>query len=248
MRSLKVLGVSSLLIVATAVVGCAFGNTAPVTVPAKFVLDYQGTGSAAVAVRDQRADVLSGDRKETLVGHQRSLYGIPYPVATSSGKLFATELADAIVRGLKAKGAAAVAVAASPFKPEDKAIDALVATGSDRLLLFSVVEWDEDTYSSMTLHYDIRLSVLDKKGDLLGQTAVAGEDDIKNSARAERRNIGVAFLDIISTLLRAKPIVAALRPDAAPTKTCTVEQILKMQESGLSRSQIEAACGTGGGR
>lgn len=248
MSSLKLLGCSGLLAFASAMGECAFGSTGPVNVPASFVLNYQGTGSVAVAVRDQRPDVVGGDRKETLVGHQRSLVGIPFPVATSSGKPFATELAGAIVYGLKTQGVAAISVLAPPFWPEDKAIDALVATGSDRLLLFNVVEWDEDKYATTTLHYDVRLSVFDKKGDLLGQTALAGEDEIKKSARAERRNIGVAAADIISTLLAARPVLAALKPDAAPTRACTVEQILKMQEAGLLRPQIEAACGTGSGR
>ena len=241
---LRVLLVASTLVM---VVGCAAGNTSPVTVPSGFALDYRGSGSVAVAVRDQRKDVLNGDRRETLIGHQRSLYGIPFPVATSSGRPFATDLADLIVRALKAKGISATAVPVSPFKAEDVAVDALKATGSDRLLLFNVVEWDQDTYSQTTLHYDIRLSVFDQQGERLAQTSLAGEDELKAKLRPERRNVAAATADILQSLISAKPVVQALQPGATPTRSCTVDQILKMQESGLTKQQIEAACGSGNG-
>ena len=35
-------------------------------------------------------------------------------------------------------------------------------------------------------------------------------------------------------------------PVATPSPTCTVDQILKLKDAGLTREQIEAACGTGG--
>ncbi len=238
---------STLLLAITASlgIGCAVGNTSPVTAPPSFALDYTGAGEVSVAVHDQRPDVLSGDRKETLIGHQRSLFGIPYPVNSTSGKPFAADLAGLIARGLSARGTRATVVTASPFKSEDVAIDQLEATGSNRLLLFQVMEWNQDTYSQTTLHYDIRLAVFDKQGILLGQAALAGGDELNAAQRPERRNIAAATADILQGLLAAKPVVAALQPDAAPTRSCSVDQILTMQESGLTRQQIEAACGTG---
>jgi hypothetical protein len=244
-KIMRLISNTALALAAAAAVGCAAGNTVPVTAPFGFSLDYRGTGTVAIAVRDQRPDVVSGNRKESLFGHQRSLYGIPFPVNTASGQPFAIDFASLIVQGLKAKGVSATSVRVSPFKSEDDAIAALAATGSDRSFLFTLTEWDADTYSRTTLHYDIKLAVLDKQGTLLGQTSIAGEDELKSSARPERQSIPAATADIVQTLLAAKSVVAALAPGAAPTKKCTVDQILKMQESGLTKQQIEAACGSG---
>jgi hypothetical protein len=232
---------------ALAAAGCAGGTVAPITAPAGFSLNYQGAGTVAVAVRDQREDVLNGEREETMVGHQRSLYGIPYPVSNSSGKPFANDFADLIVRGISARGIPAQAVRVSPFKSEDEAVASLVATGSDRNLLFNVVEWDADTLSQTTLHYDIRLSVYDRQGKQLRETSLAGEDDL-GAGRPERASVPAATADILQALVGAKAIVGALQPVSIPTKSCTVEQILKMQESGLTKQQIEAACGAGSSR
>ena len=223
---------------------CAVGNVAPVATPSHFAINYKGAGTVAVAVRDQRKEVLDGSRKETVVGRQRSLYGIPYSVTNASGRPFAADFSDLVVNGLTANGVKAQTVLVSPLQREDDAIAALIATGSNRNLFFNVVEWNADTYNRTTLHYDIKLSVLDSKGYVLGQTALAGED-VLGKGRLERVDMPTATADIIQSLLTTKPIVAALQPDAiASTKNCTVNQILKMQESGLAKQQIEAACPT----
>lgn len=226
--------------------GCAFGQVAPVTAPTHFALAVGGGGALAVAVWDQREDVVSGDDKETIVGHQRSLYGIPYAVQNASGRPFAHDFAELIARALRENQREVKVVHVSPFKRESAVIDALVASEAERLLLFKVVEWDADTYSETTLHYDIELSVLDRRGERLTSSSVKGEDELKARGRAERRDVAVATADIIQTLLTEKPVIAALSNEAeTASKTCTVDQILKMRESGLSQSQIEAACGGG---
>jgi hypothetical protein len=86
--------------------------------------------------------------------------------------------------------------------------------------------------------------VLDRRGERLASSSVKGEDELKAKGRAERRSVSAATADIIQTLLTDKPVIAALSGEAeAAAKTCTIEQILKMRESGLSQAQIEAACG-----
>jgi hypothetical protein len=198
-----------------------------------------------LAVRDQREDVVSGDDKESIVGHQRSLYGIPFDVQTASYKPFATELAQLIAKAISAKGQTVQVVTASPFKREDVALQGLVGTGADRLLLFTVIDWNADTYSETTLNYDLRVAVYDRSGRKLGESSAKGEDELKANGRPERRTVPAATADIVATLLTDKPVVAALSGEAAPKeKQCTVDQILKMQESGLSQDQIEAACGS----
>jgi hypothetical protein len=131
---------------------CAFGQVAPVTAPTNFALQVSGGRALALAVWDQREDVVSGDDKETIVGHQRSLYGIPYAVQNASGRPFANDFADLIAGALRKNQAQVQVVQVSPFKRESAAIDSLVASGAQRLLLFKVIEWDADTYSETTIH------------------------------------------------------------------------------------------------
>ncbi len=226
---------------------CAAGQVAPVAVPSGFTLHVPGEGEIAIAVRDQREDVLSGHRKESLYGHQRSLYGIPYPVNTASGHPFASDLANQVASALRAGGATVKVVPASAFKPEDRTIDALVATGASRLLLFTIKEWDADRYSTITLHYDISLDVFGHDGHKITESAVKGEDDLKPAGRPERRSLPAATADLLNTLLSDKQVAAALKGELHPAEAhCTTDQIIKMRDSGLSDQQIEAACGPGG--
>jgi hypothetical protein len=152
--------------------GCAAGNKAVYT-PAKLTLDYAGQGAVAIGVKDSRQEVVGGDRKETFVALQRSLYGIPFAVQTESGKPFARDLGEMVGRGLKQKGVQAQIVPLSPFKSREEAVKELAATKNPRLLLFELKEWYGDTYMSTTLHYDLSLTVLDSEGRELGKSSAA---------------------------------------------------------------------------
>jgi len=227
--------------------GCAADNRG-VYSSARPVLAYPGEGSVTVGVRDQRPEIVSGERREAFIGFQRSLYGIPFAVQTRSGKSFARELGELIARGLAARGARAEVVDLSPVRPREEAIAALAAKGATRALLFEVAEWYGDTYARTTLHYDLRLTVLDAQGHELGSAHAAGEDDLGSRQRPERQTVQAATQDILQTLLSDSGIRAARPPEVQPAgegKRCTVEQILKMREAGLAEEQIKAACGEG---
>jgi hypothetical protein len=228
----------------------AFVNLAaaapPPPAPLKITVPFQG--SMALAVQDARPDVVSGDRKETFIGFTRSLYGIPFPAYTRSKKPLAEDLADLVARALKLGGSPATAVSVSPHGGRQKAIQALQATGADRLILIEIKDWWSDTLIHTDLHYDLALTVLNAQGQELGSTTVGGNDELGKRQRAERRDVATATNDIFTTLFGDAPVVAALSPDAAPavkTANCTVEQILKMKDAGLSEDQIKAACGEG---
>jgi hypothetical protein len=235
------------LLLLLSAMGCAAGNTAVYT-PSKIPLQFAGQGSVAVGVKDSRPEVVGGDRKETFVGLQRSLYGIPFAVQTQSHKPFAQDLTDMIVSSLRSKSVQAQGVALSAFKPTEEAITTLRAAGAARLLLFELTEWYGDTYSNTTLHYNLTLTVLDDQGRALGKSSASGEDDIGGKKRPERKTLQAATVDIIQGLLSAREVVAALSSDARPqagAQRCTVDQVLKMRESGLAEEQIKAACGEG---
>jgi hypothetical protein len=226
--------------------GCAAADNRAVYAPREVRLDVAAKGPVALGVKDSREEVVSGDRRATFIGFQRSLYGIPFAVQTRSGRPFVQELAELIAEGLEADGVEVETVALSPSGPREAAISALAATGRPRLLLFEVVEWWGDTYVRTTLHYQVSLAVLDGAGRELARATAAGEDEIGGRQRPERRTLQAATDDIVQSLLSAREVAAALSgqaPAPGAARRCTVEQILKMREAGLAEQQIEAACG-----
>lgn len=218
----------------------------PAPVPLKISLPFEG--SVAVAVLDARPDVVSGERKETFIGLSRSLYGIPYPAHTPSKKPFAQDLSSLAVRALRLGGVQAKSVTTSPYKGREGAIQALQASGAERLVLLEMRDWWSDTLIHTDLHHDVTLTVLNAEGHELGSTSSLGHDELGKRQRPERRNVSVATDDILKTLFSGEAVIASFSPDASPVAkaaSCTVEQILKMKEAGLTQEQIEAACGSG---
>jgi hypothetical protein len=206
-------------------------------------------GPAALGVLDARPDVLSGDRKETFVGLSRSLYGIPYPAYTKSKQPLAQDLSDLVSRALKLGGTPVKVINPSPFKHREGALKDLQATDAERLILIEVRDWWTDTLIHTDLHYDLLLTVFNAQGQELGSSSLTGHDELGRRQRPERRDETTAVNDIFTTLFTEKAVAAAFSPDAQPTArkaSCTVDQILKMKEAGLSKEQIEAACGGGG--
>jgi hypothetical protein len=203
----------------------------------------------ALAVWDQREDVVKGDDRPSAIGIARSLYGIPYEQRTANGKALADVLAEIVARGLRKAGSSVALVPTQFSDSRTRIVDRAAAIPeAQRLLLIEIRQWEEDTYFQTTLKYDLAAYALDRDGKELATDVVTGADELKKSARAERRNREIATMDILSSLLASRTLGEALDPSAAPPvrTTCTVEQILKMQEAGLAEDQIKAACGEAG--
>jgi hypothetical protein len=101
------------------------------------------------------------------------------------------------------------------------------------------------------LHYDLLLTILDAQGRELGSSSASGEDGLGGHGANQRPLIDTATRRILETLFADKAVSAAFQADAAPTAkaaSCTVDQVLKMKEAGLSQEQIEAACGAVSGK
>ncbi len=226
------------------------GSILAATPPPILRLSLPFHGPAALAVLDARSDVLSGDRKETFVGLSRSLYGIPYPAYTKSKQPLVHDLSDLVSRAFKLGGTPVKVVSPTPFKHREGALKELQATGAERLILIEVRDWWTDTLIHTDLHYDLLLTVFNAQGQELGSSVLAGHDELGKRQRPERRDEMTAVNDIFTTLFTDSTVVAAFSPDAQPAAkkaSCTVDQIVKMKEAGLSKEQIEAACGGGGG-
>jgi hypothetical protein len=238
--------IALVLMVLSVFVGLAVAAPPP---PALLKIGLPFEGPVALGVLDARPDVVSGERKETFVGFSRSLYGIPYPAHTQSKKPFAQDLSNLVARALKLGGVKTQPISTSPFGGRQGAVQALQKTGAERLILIEIRDWWSDTLIHTDLHYDLGLTVLNQQGQELGSSSLTGHDELGKRQRPERRDVTTATNDIIATLLAADAVLASFSPDASPvpakTAGCTVEQILKMKEAGLSQGQIEAACGSG---
>lgn len=212
--------------------------------PPDLTLSVPFKGTMALAVLDARADIVSGERKETYIGFTRSLYGIPFPYHTRSKKPFAQDLSDLVSRALQQGKTPAEVIVVSPFKGRQAAIDALRKSGAERLILLEIRDWWSDTLIHTDLHYDLLLTILDAQGQELGSNVATGNEEL---GKGQQRVLASATNRILGTLFAGEAVIASFAPEAAPVtkeKTCTVEQILKMKDAGLSQEQIEAACGT----
>ena len=91
----KINGIKILTVLSIAVFlnGCAVGRTSDYSTGS---VDYNtGINEKAhfvVAFQDVRPYVLSGDKKDTFVGLQRSVAGVPWPVSTKSGAPLADDI------------------------------------------------------------------------------------------------------------------------------------------------------------
>jgi hypothetical protein len=210
-RLIKMLSLSACILTVT---GCAVGNKhqyAGVT-PS---LTLESAYSTAVAVQDRRPYIIDHDKDEDFVGLQRGGFGNPFDVTTKSGNPLATDIRNAIITALKKRDIYATPVDIKPTAPEVDAKKALVSAGADRALFLRMDEWKADTYTNTALHYDMHLSVLDRQGSLLAESAQEGEDDLGGSAwnppaHAESA-VPVAFKHILENLLNDPKVMAALR-------------------------------------
>jgi hypothetical protein len=208
-----------------------------------FSLPFEGP--MTLAVLDARPDVVNGERKETFIGLTRSLYGIPFQYHTRSKKPFAQDLSDLVSRALKQGKTPAEVIVVSPFKGRQAAIDALRKSGAERLILLEIRDWWSDTLIHTDLHYDLLLTILNAQGQGLGSNVATGHEEL---GKGQQRLLAAATNRILETLFTGETVIASFASEAAPAPekaACTVEQILKMKEVGLSQEQIEAACSSG---
>jgi len=243
------------LVVAASVYGCAIGQThrytyeAPATSPSA-----KGT-VVLFAVRDERADVISGQEPPTWVGEQRDGWGIPHSVLTSDGRPFAAIVQEAVQRDLEGTG---LTVVVAPEVPGTAAGigEVLRSRGAARALAVSLHDFNVNTYSNMDVEWDFAARVFDGAGNVVASDRSNGketlESAVRGSIRAAKMQTPPFFYRLIHELVignpRIWPALAGAAASAAgePGSRCTVEQILKMKEAGLSDEQVRAACGTSG--
>jgi len=105
----------------------------------------------------------------------------------------------------------------------------------------------------LTFHYDVTLTVYDDKGNKLASSKEKGVEGLKNGGEFGENPAVVlvnASNNVLSKLINSPQIIAVFNPAAAKVVTatpkkkekCSVQQVLKMKDAGLTDNQVEAAC------
>ena len=234
--------------------GCAAGNTyafryAPP--PAEDV----GAGRVVVVfeVEDLRKDILEGDEPLSWVGEQRSGYGIPFTIKTTDGKAFAEVVRETLQRDLESVGFRTTPV--DETTPQDVS-RFLEDEGAARGLVVVMRVFNSDTYTDIDVEWDFEATVYGPSGRVLAANRLQGKEELPgsfmNPPKAAKQKVPPYFYQLMRELVVGNTeMMAALTGDrgdadlgpAPGERDCTVDQILKMRDAGLSDEQIRAACG-----
>ncbi len=142
---------------------------------------YPVKGRVAVAVHDQRAEVVNGSRPESFAGLLRGGYGNPFDVTTASGQPLAKEFQSSLADALTRAGAQVVRVDLAPATKPDAARQQVLAAGADKALLVTLRMWRADTYVNVNLDHDVLLVVLGRRGQVLATKELKGAERIGTS-------------------------------------------------------------------
>jgi hypothetical protein len=249
----KDLGTCRLFFFTVVLSGCAIGQThsytyePPATTPAA-----KGT-VVLFAVRDERADVVAGAEPATWVGEQRDGWGIPHSVLTTDGRPFAAIVQEAVQRDLERTGLSVVVAQEVPAAAAGIA-ELLRSHGATRALGVTVADFNANTYANIDVEWDFTARVFDAEGETVATDRLQGKETleaaVRGSIRAAKMQVPPFFYRVVHELVIANPrIWPALTGGASaatPPRQCTVEQVLKMKEAGLSDEQVRAACGSTG--
>lgn len=204
----------------------------------------------AVETHDRRPYILSNDKEPNFVGLQRGGYGNPFNVLNQHKEFLSTSISTAVCNSLSAAGAQCRIVETVPTERPEQVVQKITQTNDSVGLLFTLNEWKADTMMNTALHYDVTITVLSPNGNKIAARTIKGVDDLRgsfwNAPAYAKKSVPQAFRDKLELLFTNEDIRGALQ---GPTTTgvanntaCTVSQILKMKEIGLTDSQIKKTC------
>jgi len=191
--------------------GCAYGQKFSYADGHIALLPGRSDTPAAVAVLDQRSYIVNRDKKENFVGLSRGGYGNPFNVKTRSGEPMAADMATAVANALEANGQPARAVVVPVAGGTEGAKSALMSSGAERLMLFTLHEWKTDTPEHTGLWFDGTLDVFDAEGETLASKHIAGKEVSGGSIVSAEKDAQKWFSEKIGLLLDNRDIASALK-------------------------------------
>jgi hypothetical protein len=160
---------------------CAGGNKYELAGAAPQISSH-GKGLVSVAAHDQRPYVLSGRKKPLFIGLHRGVFGIPLDVITKSEQPLADDLVKVLTAALSQAGYSATPVVFEHMHSPGEVTKALLAKRADRAVLLKVNEWRSDVSFNVRLFYDLQLQIFDRKGKVITQKQVKGDENLGGNA------------------------------------------------------------------
>lgn len=145
---------------------------------------------------------------------QRGGFGNPFDVTTMTNGPLAIDMRDSVAAAFKNKGVRVTPIALKPGYSATEVMQTLRQTGSERSLLITVNEWKSDTFMNTALLYDVSARVIDAGGRTLGDSRIAGRDDLSgglDSPGHAKAAVPVAFRARFEQLLNDPKVAAALK-------------------------------------
>lgn len=177
-------------------------------------IQVSGGGSIAVATQDQRADIVTGEKKPNFVGGRRDRIGGAFDVTTDSGNPLASDMTKSISASFAKRGFKAVPIVVLPSDELSQAVSKLKGSGAERLLLLKLSKWNSDTATNTALVYKATAYVFDGSGKLLGEKQIDGRDNLGGSAWSPsayaQKAVPVAVKQRLDALLNSKEILLSL--------------------------------------
>lgn len=182
---------------------------------------YASYKTMAVVFHDQRKEVLNGREKPTFCGHTNSGMQIAYNIQTATGKPLAEEFTDAVTSSLSKKSIHTEPILINHLSPSDSAMTVFKNGGMERLLLFSINEWEsvaQPKFSTILyeVFYNFDLKVYDKEGNILSSGNVHDvwrkEDaSLASSMKRLQQYSDSVFVNQMRNLLLAESVKASLQ-------------------------------------
>lgn len=167
------------------------------------------TQPVAVSVIDQRPAVVNDGERPSYVGKTVGRYRNKVDVTTQSGRPLAEIVTEAVTRALDARAPAAAGVLVEAGTSEAEALEALAATGAERLLLIRLHEWQTDTTVRTTAAWSLEATVHDDAGGLLGRRRSQGTENIGTAGlEGQASTLAVEFLGRKLSQLVDDPAIA----------------------------------------
>lgn len=171
------------------------------------------SSKVAIAVHDQRAEIIKRERDPNYVGIMRSGVGIPYPIVTESGNPLASDMASSIANSFSKNGYAAQALFTLPAETHEQVVEKLKTAGAGKAVILHLETWYSDCYQRVWINFKVVLQVYDGNGKFLGQKMLEGTQDLGgsmwNPPKVAKKTIPPFFKQKMEELFNSAEIKAA---------------------------------------
>ena len=179
-------------------------------------LNYKGSGNIVLAVQDKRKYIISREKKPEYIGYFRhDNVGRRDDVTTPNKNPLSDELSLVIAESLKRAGYDVNEVKALLSETDKDLIEKMKQFHANRLVILTLNEWIGETFLEVFFNYDIRLIIMNEKGETIGAANIQGEDNPGNPYWVPQVRAKIYLPEAaqkhLTELLNKPEIAAALR-------------------------------------